>query len=553
MSDLFIIEAPGKIQVLRESLKNIGIEAKVEATSGHLYAMPKSLTPMGIDQNFRDFSRSLKDPQKGQYLRTAVSEATRVFIATDADQEGEVIAWDVAELIADIFPSPMRVRMRGMDDASVREAVDQCTPVSKKDAVAGRTRAIIDRMIGGTLSHDGIRVGRIVTGLLGIVNEKPLPVAKLRLAAPAADGKRPWVAECDVSAPISSKIADQLADIDDFPALGKKRSSKPHTSKPGHMGNIMVRAGDVMNMPVDKAAEALQKLYEAGKLSYPRASSRGLSEEAAKKIVNAVKNSGYHMQQEKVTKKSEDDVHDSPYPIGKVNVVNEPKAIGDYEGLRTLIARDLIKTGQEHVIEEAFGAPVRDHLLKRGFSREIAEHIGNLPWRREEGPRYPGQTGWPKSEVVERNPDTVLLEAAINRGLGRPSSWAKHITQFLADGIVDGELRLTAKGKVWVAGSPPALLDPRISAAIENACEKVQPEMLNDPNREPWELLAERIVTVLPQAIKEPLMKVVEGERPRPKEDKTAMFKTTVGLDEVLEKTKEKVLAYAPKMPSFED
>jgi DNA topoisomerase-1 len=508
---------------------------------------------MGIDQNFRDFSRSLKDPQKGQYLRTAVSEATRVFIATDADQEGEVIAWDVAELIADIFPSPMRVRMRGMDDASVREAVDQCTPVSKKDAVAGRTRAIIDRMIGGTLSHDGIRVGRIVTGLLGIVNEKPLPVAKLRLAAPAADGKRPWVAECDVSAPISSKIADQLADIDDFPALGKKRSSKPHTSKPGHMGNIMVRAGDVMNMPVDKAAEALQKLYEAGKLSYPRASSRGLSEEAAKKIVNAVKNSGYHMQQEKVTKKSEDDVHDSPYPIGKVNVVNEPKAIGDYEGLRTLIARDLIKTGQEHVIEEAFGAPVRDHLLKRGFSREIAEHIGNLPWRREEGPRYPGQTGWPKSEVVERNPDTVLLEAAINRGLGRPSSWAKHITQFLADGIVDGELRLTAKGKVWVAGSPPALLDPRISAAIENACEKVQPEMLNDPNREPWELLAERIVTVLPQAIKEPLMKVVEGERPRPKEDKTAMFKTTVGLDEVLEKTKEKVLAYAPKMPSFED
>jgi DNA topoisomerase-1 len=308
-----------------------------------------------------------------------------------------------------------------------------------------------------------------------------------------------------------------------------------------------------MNMPVDKAAEALQKLYEAGKLSYPRASSRGLSEEAAKKIVNAVKNSGYHMQQEKVTKKSEDDVHDSPYPIGKVNVVNEPKAIGDYEGLRTLIARDLIKTGQEHVIEEAFGAPVRDHLLKRGFSREIAEHIGNLPWRREEGPRYPGQTGWPKSEVVERNPDTVLLEAAINRGLGRPSSWAKHITQFLADGIVDGELRLTAKGKVWVAGSPPALLDPRISAAIENACEKVQPEMLNDPNREPWELLAERIVTVLPQAIKEPLMRVVEGERPRPKEDKTAMFKTTVGLDEVLEKTKEKVLAYAPKMPSFED
>jgi DNA topoisomerase-1 len=552
MSDLFIIEAPGKIQVLRQSLQNIGIDAKVEATVGHLYTMPKELNPMGIDQNFRDFARTLKDPQKGQYIRAAVAEAKNVFIATDADQEGDVIAWDVAELIADIFPHPLRVRLKGMDDTSVREAIDQSTPVSKRDAVAGRTRAIIDRLIGGTLSHDGVRVGRIVTGLLGIVNSTELPVAKLRLTAPDANGKRPWVAECDIKAPISLKIADKLAGVD-FPPLGKKRASKPHTTKPNHMGNIMVRAGDIMDMPVDKAAAALQKLYEAGKISYPRASSRGLSDEAAQKIVNAVKNSAYHMDKDKVTKKSETDVHDSPYPIGKVNVVNEPKKIGDYEGLRTMVARDLIKTGQEHIIEEAFGDPARDKLLKLGYSREIAEFVGNLPWRREEGPRYPGQESWPKSEVVERRPDTVLLEAAINRGLGRPSSWATHITKFMADGVVDEDLHLTNKGREWVAKSPPALLDPRISAAIENACEKVQEEMLTDPNREPWELLAERIITVLPAQVKEPLVKAVESEMARPKVDKTAMFKTTVGIDEVLEKAKEKVFAYAPKMPSFED
>ncbi len=553
MSDLFIIEAPGKIQVLRQSLQNIGIDAKVEATVGHLYTMPKALTPMGIDQKFRDFARTLKDPQKGQYLRTAVAEAKNVFIATDADQEGDVIAWDVAELIADIFPNPMRVRLKGMDDASVREAVDQSTPVSKEDAVAGRTRAIIDRLIGGTLSHDGVRVGRIVTGLLGIVNSTELPVAKLRLTAPdAVRGKRPWVAECDIKAPISMKIADKLVDVS-FPALGKKRTSKPHTSKPNHMGTIMVRAGDIMDMPVDQAAAALQKLYEAGKISYPRASSRGLSDEAAQKIVNAVKNSPYHMEKKHVALKSETDVHDSPYPIGKVNVVNEPKRVGDYEGLRTLIARDLIKTGQSHVTEEAFGDPARDHLLKLGYSQEIAEFVGNLPWRKEEGPRYPGQESWPESEVVERRPDTVLLEAAINRGLGRPSSWATHITKFMEDGVVNDQLQLTAKGREWVAKSPPALLDPRISAAIENACEKVQPEMLDNPHREPWELLAERIVTALPAQIREPLVRSVEIEKPRPKVDRTAVFRTTVGLDEVLEKTKEKVFAYAPKMPSFDD
>lgn len=552
MHDLFIIEAPGKLQVLQQTLRNIGIDAKVQATTGHLFEMPKKLTPIGIDRNFRDFSRTLKDPEKGQYIRNAVAEAKAVFIATDADQEGDVIAWDVAELIRDICPNPMRVRMKAMDDESVRQAVNESTPVRKEDAVPGRTRRIIDRLIGGTLSQDGVRVGRIVTGLLGIVNETDLPVAKLRLVAPASDRKRPWVAECDIAPPISPKIAAQLVDVD-LPVLGRSRSSKPITGKPNHMGDVMVRAGDIMDMPVDKAAETLQKLYEAGKLSYPRASSRGMTQEAAQKIVNAVKNSGYHVQKDKIAPKRETDVHDALHPIGKVNVVNDPNKLGDHEGLRVLIARDLVKTGQEHVIEEAFSKPIEEHLLKLGFSAEISKFVADRPWRREEGPRYPGQQSWPESEVVERRPDTVLLKAAIDRGLGRPSSWGTHIKKFMDDELVDDQLRLTAKGKVWVAKSPPALLDPRISAAIENACEKVQPEMMADPNREPWELLAERIITVLPAAIKEPLVKAVEAEQPRPKQDPTAIYRQTVGLDEILEKAKEHVFAYAPKPPSFED
>lgn len=554
MHDLFVIEAPDKRLVLQEILKNIGVDAKVQTTGGHFFAMPKKLSPLGIDQNFRDFSRSITDPKVGQYIRTAVSEAKSVFIATDADQEGDVIAWDVAELIRDICPNPMRVRLKAMDEASIREAIDQCTPVLKKDAVAGRTRAIIDRMIGGTLSHDGVRVGRIVTALLGIVNESTPPVARLRLVAPPADGsgKRPWVAECDVAHPISDKIARQLADVE-FPALGRKRSSKPYTGKPHNTGDIMVRAGDVMDMSPAEAAASLQTLYSAGKLSYPRASSRGMTKEAAEKIVNAVKNSGYHVKAENVAAKKDDDVHDSPYPIGKVNVSNDPNKLGHVEGLRIMVARDLVKAGQSHIVEEAFGDPARDHLLKLGYSEEIAKFVGNLPWRREDGPPYPGQTRWAESEVVYRRPDTVLLKSAMDRGLGRPSSWGTHINKFMADGLVDENLRLTDKGRLWVEKSPPALMDSRIAAAIENACERVQPEMMNDPNREPWELLAERIVKALPEAVRTPLVGAVAEEKPRPKADPTAIYKETVGLEEALANAKERVLAYAPKRPQFDD
>ncbi len=64
--------------------------------------MPKRATPLGIDRASATSSRKLIDPLIGQRLREAAMESDNVFVATDADQEGDVIAWDVAELLSDI-------------------------------------------------------------------------------------------------------------------------------------------------------------------------------------------------------------------------------------------------------------------------------------------------------------------------------------------------------------------------------------------------------------------------------------------------------------------
>src|SRR3546814_3466538 len=111
-----------------------------------------------------------------------------------------------------------------------------------------------------------------------------------------------------------------------------------------------------------------------------------------------------------------------------------------------------------------------------------------MDWRRERGPRYPGQEAWPQSEVVIRRSDTVLLEAVVKAGLGRPSTWANHVETFLSRGLVDDEMKLTDKGRAWVVASPPELLDPRISAAIERACDHAPAGLTEDPDREPWEI-----------------------------------------------------------------
>lgn len=546
MTDLFVIEAPGKARHLEQLLKDIDIDARVQATKGHLYEMPERLTPLGIDRGFREFGRKLRDAELGERIREEVRKASRVFIATDADAEGDVIAWDVAELIADICPEPLRVRLRGMDEESVRDSIADAKAVSKRDAVAGRTRAIVDRMIGATFSRDGIAVGRVGTALLGLVNSVGPSVEKLRLTAPAKDGGRPWVAECDVRAPLDGVSARKLAKLV-FPALDFRAATKPVSEAPGHMGDVMVRAGDRLDMSPKEAARSMQRLYEAGRMSYPRAGSRGISRGIMRKVAKALKQAGYKFEDEAVKEKAPDEVHDAPYPIGRVEVQRDPVRQGHEEGLRTMVARDLVKSGQRHVIQIAATDAVRAHVVASGFPEKVAEHVAGLHWRREEGPRYPGQEVWAENGVTVRRPDTVLLEAAIKMGLGRPSTWASHIDGFMGRGLVDDALELTDKGREWIEGSPKPLLDPRISVAIENACEKGVEGMMDHPSREPWEILAEGIVQALPERIRLPLVSSVASEPPRPKIDPLAAFAPTVGLDEALEKRR--VLTLGPRMP----
>lgn len=526
MARLFVIEAPGKARTFQEILRTIGEEAKVQATVGHIFQFPERLDPVGIDSAFREFERKPRDLKIVERLRQEAMLADEVVVATDADQEGDAIAWDVATVIRDMHPNPKRMRLRGMDATSVREALENLEDVRKEDAVPARTRAIVDRLIGAGFSANGVAVGRVGTAILGLVaNTKP-GVLKLRLVAPAKDGGRPYVAECPVESPLNEAIAKRLAEVD-FPALSHK-GSRPSEHKPGNMGDVMVRAGEALDMSPKETAGAMQRLYEAGRLSYPRAGSQGFSPAIALKVAEVLKKAGYNARGERFPVKSETSVHDAPYPIGKVDLHNDPRQLGQDEGVRATIARDLLKAGTGQVKEEGISSVLAPFLESKGFDRSVADRVARLDWTREMGPAYPGKESWPESDVVRRRPDVVVLERAMEAGLGRPSTWANHISNFMSRDLVDGDLRLTERGREWVDASPKELLDPRISAAIEQACERFPGGMMDDPSREPWELNAERICRALPERVRSVVERQVAREAPRPKLDPIQAY----GLDQ---------------------
>ena len=507
---LVVIEAPGKVAQLREVFRELGYFVSFATTKGHLYAFPNDLGDLGIGPGAQEVKRDLRNVDGAQFIVNAAAKASDVLIATDADTEGDVIALDVANLIADVGPAPLRVKLRGIDVDSVTEALKEAKPLNPNDAIAGRTRALLDRLIGATFSKNGIGVGRVSTALLGICAHEEVPTRRLKLVAPAKGGGRPWTAETDVTAPLTKDVCERLVTLE-FPPISFKAQAGSEAVLPGNTGDVMVRASEVFGAPVDRTAEVMQRLYESGRMSYCRANSRGLSPHTARKLAKIVANSRFDFDSDAVPVKKADDVHDAIYPIGDVPMKEKPAKLGLQEGLRTMVAQDLVKSGQRHTFEVANTAALFGFLRKYGFSEEVIKAVAELPWTRENGPSYPGKEKWPESSVTTIAPDAALLRVMMKKGLGKPSTWPAHIKTFLDRELVDENFKLTAKGREWLAASPAKLLDPKVAVTIEKICDTNPDELNFADGSPPWEQLAVSIVKALPKELAGPIVAAMEA------------------------------------------
>ena len=148
---LWVIEADGKVKRFQEILKKAGIRgAEVFATGGHLFSAPRSLHPLGIDRNYQDVRNPVR-PDRVEQLTSLAGLADHLIVATDPDDEGDVIAADVARLVQKIRPDlPIsRIRLQALSPTALTSALERKGPVG--EGVAGTVRRVFDRWIGGNI------------------------------------------------------------------------------------------------------------------------------------------------------------------------------------------------------------------------------------------------------------------------------------------------------------------------------------------------------------------------------------------------------------------
>ena len=174
MANLVILESPFKVHTVKAHL---GSGYKVIACNGHVRDLPKSSLGVDIENNFDPHYINIRG--KGDLIREIRKEAkaaSKVFLATDPDREGEAIAWHLSVALGIPVEKTLRVTFNELTKTVVKAGIKAPRRVDMNLVDAQQARRILDRIVGYKISpllwknvRSGLSAGRVqsvVTKLL---------------------------------------------------------------------------------------------------------------------------------------------------------------------------------------------------------------------------------------------------------------------------------------------------------------------------------------------------------------------------------------------------
>lgn len=474
-SNLFIIEAPGKRRQLFDVLRRAGVrDIDIEATIGHLCANPEGFKPLAVDRRYRETAYRIRPDREvlAAGIAHKASQAQRIYLATDDDQEGDVIARDV---LAFCVPDEhrhkvLRLRLKGLAQAEVATALRSAKPFDQGLAARGDARRVIDRLIG-SLSGDAGAVGRVQGSLLLALAEQRPVVGVVTHTMSASDGRGDFMARAPVFAgqPVPEGVR-----LDGKALVG---CTAPGTMAAGPLNHdqIVLAASLSTEASIGAVSKAMQGLYERGRLSYPRAKDCAISAESLKRLGMMARANGAVFRADLfvgVRQANGEHAHEAPNPLVLDVPVNRSfDLLPLEEQVLVTISQNLIDAGLESRVERPVASAIPPELQGLNWVRQVA--VGTRLW--DAAPVEAGFKGWSREQS--------LLHLMMKNGLGRPSTIVHHVEKFLTRDLVTQAFDLSRKGQVWAANVATVLGYRNVSNLIETYIEnnrKPSSEMVRD-------------------------------------------------------------------------
>jgi DNA topoisomerase-1 len=489
MKTLVIVEASGKVDVLKKSLRAIGIAAEVEATLGHVADNPHSLRPIALNAQLAELQYQFK-PEKISLLDKigrAAARADRIFLAMDDDQEGDVIAYDVARYLSAERGKMVRARLRALSEDELKETFSNAS--AHRLAVAannGICRRIVDRAIGATFStmgeEEAIAVGRVQSSLLASIDRQPPSIGEFMLSASLGDGS-----EYAAVIPVYSRVeigkydAIALAVKNGLSSVVSEDVADEPSARPWGYEDIVEEAALRLKVTVTQAAEVFQDAYLKGRVSYPRVRANGFTPDAVEIALTVAKQNRCEFNPQLLPMRARDEdgdgaPHECPRPLDRYMMLGRPMNVLDMtEALAVIVARNVIECGQ---VERR-----RRVVLQVGDVELRMERVESAPkrnWR--PSARQAGFHAYPH--------DVALLRYMAQNDLGRPSTIIGHVEKCLRRGLLrdDGvSLDLNERGQRWLRRAQELGFTASTSRDMENSFQG----LIQDPGASARDVLME--------------------------------------------------------------
>jgi len=295
MRKLLIVESPAKIKTIK---KILGSEFNIMSTFGHVKDLPEN--KIGVEITPQNHIKLEYDalPDKVDTIAKICEQAKKcdeIYLASDPDREGEIIAWHIGREIAKNLKTDAaihRIVFNEITKEAIEKAITVKRRVDRNKVNAQQARRVLDRWVGYEVSPilwrkitKGLSAGRVQSVALRLVCEREEDIEKFT-------PEEYWsihvllIFENEVFEAELSKIKKKKTKIDDEKSANKilsdlkkesfkvidvsekKRFKNPIA--PFITSTLQQDAYNRLGFSVNRTMKTAQKLYEGVPLDKPK-------------------------------------------------------------------------------------------------------------------------------------------------------------------------------------------------------------------------------------------------------------------------------------------
>ena len=158
--NLVIVESPAKTSKIQGFL---GTGWKVLASMGHIRKLVEDIKALHIEKGFEPEFEFMSEKSKTiASLRAAGKEATKVYLASDDDREGEMISYSVAlALKLDVKTNP-RIVFHEITKEAIMKAVKTPRTINMERVFAQQGRKFYSRSVSNSKFYGCAKILRFV-------------------------------------------------------------------------------------------------------------------------------------------------------------------------------------------------------------------------------------------------------------------------------------------------------------------------------------------------------------------------------------------------------